>query len=44
MGDDLIDITAMLVAGFSFVPANAVEQVKVIADYACTRHGVAVKQ
>jgi 3-deoxy-D-manno-octulosonate 8-phosphate phosphatase (KDO 8-P phosphatase) len=39
MGDDLNDLPAMAVAGYSAAPANAVEEVRAKATYVCTRQG-----
>lgn len=39
MGDDLIDLQVMQTAGYAMAPANAVDEVKAVADFVTTRHG-----
>ncbi|WP_262689759.1 KdsC family phosphatase [Kordiimonas aestuarii] len=39
MGDDLIDMGAMLASGYAIAPANAVDDVKAIADYVSPHGG-----
>lgn len=39
MGDDLIDIEAMEACGYSVAPANAVENVRIIADFVTKKEG-----
>lgn len=39
MGDDIIDIPALKIAGFSACPANAVKYVRDNVDYICSRSG-----
>ncbi len=39
MGDDLIDLAAMRVAGYALAPSNAVTDVKKIADYVTDTSG-----
>ncbi len=39
MGDDLSDIPAMLLAGYSAAPADAAAEVRAVADFTATRSG-----
>ena len=39
VGDDLPDLPLMRVAGFSACPADAVEEVRAVADYVCRAPG-----
>jgi len=39
MGDDLIDLMAMEAVGLALAPANAVEQVRLIADHITKKEG-----
>lgn len=39
IGDDLSDLSAMLFCGVSACPADAVSQIKTVADYVCTKKG-----
>ncbi len=39
IGDDLIDIPPMILSGFSACPADAVEDVKKVADYVSKENG-----
>lgn len=39
MGDDLIDLKAMMAAGYALAPANAVDDVKAVANHVTTRAG-----
>ncbi len=39
IGDDIIDIPALKIAGFSACPANAVKYVRDNVDYICNRSG-----
>jgi YrbI family 3-deoxy-D-manno-octulosonate 8-phosphate phosphatase len=39
MGDDIIDIPALKIAGFSACPADAVKYVRDNVDYICSRSG-----
>ena len=39
MGDDLIDLEAMEAVGLAVAPANAVEPVRVVADFVTKREG-----
>jgi len=39
MGDDLIDLMAMEAVGLALAPVNAVEQVRLVADYITKKEG-----
>ncbi len=39
MGDDINDLDAMKIAGYTFAPANAVQSIKEISDYVCEKNG-----
>jgi 3-deoxy-D-manno-octulosonate 8-phosphate phosphatase (KDO 8-P phosphatase) len=39
MGDDVNDLAAMQIAGFSAAPADAHEEVLAVAKYICKRPG-----
>ncbi len=39
IGDDIIDVPALKIAGFSACPSNAIKYVKDNVDYICSRNG-----
>ena len=39
MGDDLVDLAAMRAAGYAIAPANAVADVRLVADFVTRRSG-----